>query len=368
MKRTETALPLWLLLVCGLAVVLVVNSVASYRWVSQTRRVGPARIAISAAVYRVAAYDPSSRLPVQSSANRLRWALWINASAAIALVLALAIAGVRFRSHVRSSQSARHLEIARRIQANLLPAARQQILDGLEVAADCLPSVTVGGDFYDVLKVPGSGPAFVLGDVCGNGLPAAMLMGVLHGAVRSSPWTESGSQHEAATGKINQLLCRLASSERSATMFWSYFDAEAQLLRYINTGHFPPLLFKASRREIVPLRHGGPLLGVATGAAYEQASVRFEPGDMLVIYSGGVVQARDHNQEPFGRERLLSVVALSRGKSAEEIRDRILSSVRAFTGNNEAGDDRTLLVIRYSGPRISCTPHAVQEQPALERA
>ena len=296
MKRTTTALPLCLMVVCGLAVVLVVNSIASYRWISRSRRTNSARIGISATVYRVVANDPSSRLPLQSSAIPLRRALGINASAAGALLLALAIAGVHIRSYVRASQSDRQLEIARRMQANLLPAARPQMWDGLEVAADCLPSATVSGDFYDVFNVPGHGPAFVLGDVCGNGLPAALLMGVLHGAVRSTPWTESGSQHEAATGKMNRLLCELASAERSATMFWSYFDAEEQLLRYINAGHFPPLLFKASRREVVPLRHGGPVLGVAAGAAYQQASVRFEPGDMLMIYSGGVVQASDRNQ------------------------------------------------------------------------
>ena len=354
------------MLAFGLAVFLAVNSIASYRWISRSGRREAARIAISGAVYRGVAGDYSLRLPRQSNAIALRRALWINASAATALLLALAIAGVGLRSYTRACQMDRQLEIARRMQANLLPPARQQMLEGLEVAADCLPAATVGGDFYDMFKVPGAGSAFVLGDVCGKGLPAALLMGMLHGAVRSSSWTDSGSHHEAATGRINKLLCEVASPERSATMFWSYFDAQAQLLRYINAGHFPPLLFKANRREIVPLRHGGPVLGVAPGSVYQQASVRFEPGDMLVIYSGGVVQARDHHQEPFGRERLLSVVDLSRGKSAQEIRDRILSSVRAFAGDNEPEDDRTLLVIRYSGPRMSFAPNAIQE-PETDR-
>ena len=293
---------------------------------------------------------------------------YLNRSVALALLLPVTFIGVRFRSYVHARQQKRHLEIARRMQASLLPPPPRQIVNGLEIAADCLPAPNGGGDFYDTFTVSGGGSAFVLGDVCGSGIPAALLMGVLHGAVRSSAWTESGAAHEGSTGKINRVLCELTSSERAATMFWSYFDPQSNFLRYINAGHFPPLLFKANRRDIVPLRSGGPVLGVAAEAAYQQASVRFDPGDVLVIYSAGILQARDRAAEMFGRERLLSVVGLSRGKTAHEIRDRILSAVQAFAGDSGQGDDQTLLVIRYTGPRVNRVIAEVPGQPTLEIA
>lgn len=306
------------------------------------------------AIFRVAEAGPQSSFP--------------NRSVALMLVLPVAFIGVRLRSYVHGRQHKRHLEIARRMQASLLPPAQRQIVDGLEIAADCLPSSNGAGGFYDTFAVPGGGSTFVLGDVCGSGIPAALLMGVLHGAVRSSAWTDSGAGHEEATSKINRVLCELTSAERAATMFWSYFDPQSNFLRYINAGHFPPLLFKANRRDVVPLRSGGPVLGVAAAASYQQASARFDPGDLLVIYSAGIVQARDRAAEMFGRERLLSVVGLSRGKTAHETRDRILSAVQAFTGDAGQDDDRTLLVIRYTGPRVNRAIAGFQGQPTLEIA
>lgn len=208
----------------------------------------------------------------------------------------------------------------------------------------------MGGDFFDVFDTGDGASAFVLGDVSGNGIPAALLMGVIHGAVRSSSWTESPAQHETATAKINALLCDRSSRERYATMFWAYFDAQNHLLRYVNAGHFPPLLFKAGRRQtLLRLSSGGPVLGLLPGVSFQQGAVRLEPGDVLVLYTDGVVEATGSDDEQFGEERLREIAGASIGGSAEDIRNGILGALRAFSGQAGPDDDRTLMVVRYTG-------------------
>jgi sigma-B regulation protein RsbU (phosphoserine phosphatase) len=253
--------------------------------------------------------------------------------------------GLRFGSYVEGRHLERELEIARRVQQDLLPAARQTRSEYFDVAADCVPAKGVGGDFYDVFSTAGGGSAFVLGDVSGKGVPAALLAGVIHGAVRSTSWTDGADHHEAATSRINQLLCERASRERYATMFWSYFDSQEKLLHYINAGHFPPLLVRAGKA--IRLSEGGPVLGMLPDAIYCQGCVRIEPGDLLVIYSDGIIETTGSRDEPFGEKRLLEAVEFCSHQNAQGIRNQILASVGLFARVDEPEDDRTLLVIRH---------------------
>ena len=112
-------------------------------------------------------------------------------------------------------------------------------------------------------KYPGVVALSIFGDVSGKDIPAAMLTGVIHGAVRSSSWTRSAAEHNDATGQLNRLLYERASRERSVSMVWSYFDPETELLHYVNAGHPAPLLFRASGHGPSPvlLSEGGPVLG-----------------------------------------------------------------------------------------------------------
>ena len=172
-------------------------------------------------------------------------------------------------------------------------------------------------------------------------------MGVIHGAVRSSTWIDSPWRLEDATGKLNGLLCERTSRERFATMFWSYFDPQTRFLYYVNAGHLPPLLFRKGAETPVRLSNGGPILGLLPDAGFEQGAIRFEVGDVLVLYSDGVVEAENPAGEQFGQERVAEAVTRSLEKTADEIRDHILASLRAFTGQTQLEDDGTLLVVRH---------------------
>jgi hypothetical protein len=279
----------------------------------------------------------------------LKRSLMINSSAALMLLISLIAIALRLRSYIAGRRLEQEIEIARSVQRDLLPSSKRE-LEGFEVAADYLPASRVSGDFYDAFRVRTERAAFVLGDVSGKGLPAALLMGVMHGAVRSSSWTESPLQHQQATRQINRLLCERAATERYATMFWSYFDPQSQHLKYINAGHCAPLVLKTSQRNtILRLSLGGPVLGLLADAEYQQGSVRLEPGDVMVLYSDGIIEATNPDEEEFGEDRVLAIMKEHANDTAEAIRNHILLAADAFTGQSVPQDDRTLVVIVYQG-------------------
>jgi hypothetical protein len=295
--------------------------------------------------------------------NASLWALkrrlLINASAAFVLLAALTTIALCFRSYLAGRTLAQEIEIARSVQRDLLPTATCELV-GFDVSGEYSPVSRVGGDFYDTFAVHGERAAFVLGDVSGHGIPAALVMGVLHGAVRSGSWTESRLDHQEATRQMNQLLCERAASSRFATMFWSYFDCASQHLRYINAGQCPPLLVKPSQRNtLLRLCSGGPLLGLLADADFQQGSVRLDYGDVLILYSDGINEATNAADENFGEDRIAAIVRMHSDATAEEIRNLILAAVDAFTGATAAEDDRTLVVIVYTGvPQLAVASRA----------
>ncbi|MCS6954247.1 MAG: PP2C family protein-serine/threonine phosphatase [Bryobacterales bacterium] len=275
----------------------------------------------------------------------LRRHLMVNFSAAVALVASTIFIWLRFGSYVRARQLEQQLELARQVQRDLLPSSG---LDSREfdVAGACFPALEVGGDFYDVFAAGPGRTALVLGDVSGKGLPAALLMALIHGAVRASNWTAGTEQHEASTRRLNELLCSGTSPDRFASLFWCYYDAAEGVLRYINAGHLPPLVFRRDAAAPLKLDEGGPVLGVVPDAEYRQSSVRLAPGDLVVMYSDGIVEAENPRGDQFGEERLLEILQENHKKSSEEIRNEVLTRVRVFLGGAHPPDDLTLLVAR----------------------
>jgi len=275
----------------------------------------------------------------------------VDLTAALVLLLSLAVLGRRFPVYLRRRELEQEIEIARSVQRELLPPTACD-LDDFQVAGGYVPAAGVSGDFYDTFSLRGERVAFVLGDVSGKGVPAALLMGVLHGAVRSSEWTNSPLDHLEATRQMNRLLCERAATERFASMFWSYFNPESKHLRYINAGHCPPFLMKRSRRgPILRLTCGGPALGLIAGSDYDQGSVRLDDGDCLILYSDGIIKASNHAGEQFGEGRLSDAVRAHAAESAAEMRDHILETLDRFRGAAAPHDDRTLVVAIYLGSR-----------------
>jgi sigma-B regulation protein RsbU (phosphoserine phosphatase) len=207
----------------------------------------------------------------------------------------------------------------------------------------------VSGDFYDAFRTADGHIAIVMGDVSGKGVPAALVMGVIHGAVRSSTWPESTSAHERESAHLNLLLCENTSGSRYASMFWCYYEPSARLLCYVNAGHCPPLLVSDGGHgpEVSRLETGGPVLGILSAARYQQARCEVRPGDVLVLYSHGLIEATSPTGEEYGESRLRELLATV-GGSPDAIRDAILASAGAFLGLAPPRDDVTLVVAKFA--------------------
>jgi phosphoserine phosphatase RsbU/P len=255
---------------------------------------------------------------------------------------------MRFGPYVRGKQLEVQMEVARQVQRDLLPPASAWPA-GVDVAADCVPASEVGGDFYDIVNLRHDGIAFALGDVSGHGVSAALLMSLIHGAMSSPPWGTAENEPDRAAARLNHLLLTKTSGERFASLFWCSYDSNSGILRYVNAGHLPPLWIQRASSgawTINRLTEAGPVLGVLGSAAYHTASVEAGEGDLLVLFSDGIVEAANSRDEEFGENRLIDAVKQHADERARAICDAILSAVADFTGERPAQDDRTLLVVR----------------------
>lgn len=281
----------------------------------------------------------------------LRQNLIVGCSAAFALLAAVIVIGFRFRNYLRGKQVEEQLAMARLVQFDLLPPGKL-LTRNLEFAAQCVPAWQVGGDFYDAFETDDHQIALILGDVSGKGLSAALVMGVVQGAVHAANATGPAANHEQSAERLNQLLCMKTARERFVSLVWCYYDPIASVLGYINAGHLPPLLMRQKddgNFEVQRLEEGGPVLGVLPGATYQQTQVSILPGDLLVVFSDGILEAANAVDEEFGEERILAVVKENWEGSPTQICDAVLAKVRVFLGKELPHDDQTLMVVRLQG-------------------
>lgn len=233
------------------------------------------------------------------------------------------------------TQEAEH---AREIQQALMPCELPQI-QRCQLAAKCLPARIVGGDYYDAIRLGDSSVAIAIGDVSGKGMPAALLMSNLQAIVRA--FAPSGMTPNELCAKANRLIAANVAPGKYITFFYAVIDTESMHLEYCNAGHNPPLLHH-DNGAIDPLGEGGPVLGILPGANYSCGSAELRPGDFLVLYTDGISEAVDTNDEEFGEDRLKNLLA-SQTATASECRDGIVSAVSSFS-NGIFHDDVTVLI------------------------
>jgi sigma-B regulation protein RsbU (phosphoserine phosphatase) len=292
---------------------------------------------------QVALYEDSLSAPF----SRLRRNAIISASAAVALLVALALIAFRSARYVRGLQLEAQVELARQVQRDLLPSFDPQ-RTGIDVAADCLPASKVGGDFYDIVTLPDGRVSFVVGDVSGHGVSAALLMGLIYGSMSNPPWGTSEDPDRGAA-RLNELLLTKTSGERFATLLWCSYDPASRVVRYVNAGHLPALWLRKQPDgawRVDRLAEGGPVLGLLPAQTYHTASATATAGDVIVLFSDGITEAPNRRDEQFGEERLLALAQQHADLPARAICDAILADVRAFTGDRPSPDDQTLLVVR----------------------
>ncbi|MGA8154539.1 MAG: PP2C family protein-serine/threonine phosphatase [Terriglobales bacterium] len=242
----------------------------------------------------------------------------------------------------------RDLEIARDIQSWLLPATPPQI-PGLTIAFATRPANTVAGDFYDVFpRPPETAPEsrflLAVADVAGKSMPAALLMATFQASLKTLSSVPC-SLTELTTGMNRYATSNSQGGRRFTTAFLAEFDASNRALTYINAGHNAPIL-RHSSGVIEHLEKGGLPLGILANAAYESDTVTLQPGDWLVIFTDGVVEAVNKTDVEYGEHQLLNVLQAGIAATPEELLRRIMADLDTFVGETPQHDDITCMLIK----------------------
>jgi serine phosphatase RsbU (regulator of sigma subunit) len=246
------------------------------------------------------------------------------------------------RAHLESE-----LDTARKIQEKLLPHD-MPLFRGFEIAGTSIPSKQVGGDYFDFLDLGEGKLGIAIADVSGKGIPAALLMANLQASLHAQTFeTEKVAD---VTARINNLLVKSTDPNMFVTFFYGLLNRNRSTFISTNAGHNPPLLLR-SDQTMEQLKEGGLVLGFLPDQKYVQQTTTLQPGDVLVLYTDGITEARTPDKEDvgeklFGEDRLIQVVKENSSFSAREIQSAILQAVSDHTKNTPQGDDITLVVIK----------------------
>jgi sigma-B regulation protein RsbU (phosphoserine phosphatase) len=239
----------------------------------------------------------------------------------------------------------RDIEIAREIQRWLVPR-RAPDVPGVDIAFATRPAKTIGGDYYDAFLRATDGPLLIaVADVSGKSVPAAMLMATFQGSLRALAGG-SGTLSELAVG-LNRQVCANSQHGRFTTAFIAELDPATGDLRFLSAGHSPPILKRQDGR-IERLESENIPLGIELKEIYKTGVTRLEAGDLLVIYTDGVTEARNDDQEQFGEARLLSLLQAVGQEGSALTLSNIMHVLDDFVGGAAQHDDITCLIVRRS--------------------
>lgn len=244
-------------------------------------------------------------------------------------------------AEAHSERLERELEMARTVQASLLPQ-QSPAIDGYDVAADWRSAFRVAGDFYDWFELPDGRWAFLIGDVTDKGAPAALYMAMVRGLIRSL--APAAPDPGILFTRVNQELVRYASTGMFVTLFCAFLDAQAGKIVYANAGHNPPLVVRPGK-HVERLAPTGPLLGVMEGASIATHATDLHPGDALFVYTDGLSDALNQDGEVF--DLPASASGLTGGKGAKPVLQQIMGDLDHFTAGARQGDDITVWVLAH---------------------
>jgi len=240
------------------------------------------------------------------------------------------------------------INIARDIQQALLPRNFRDY-PYLSVTGCNFPCLSVGGDYFDVFPLSEKRTAFLIADVSGKGLGAALLTTMLQGALSGMTL---GTDPARLFNHLNRFLCNHAEVGRYATMFFGILD-ESGHLEYINAGHPSPILIRRGGNADEAFTEGSFPVGLVPEAEYATACVKLEPGDTLVLFSDGVTEAMDPKEDFFGMPRLTQLLTGQNETSLDELQKLVLEAVENFARGASQADDLTLLLVRYRAAATS---------------
>ena len=333
------------LLMAGLAAVgvtfLVLYSGALVLGLILARSITRSVHALSRGTERLRRGDFSQPIPVQSRDQLGELAESFN-------VMARDIQQL-LRESAEKQRLEEELRIARQIQMSLLPQDTVS-LPGLRIAALCLPAAEVGGDYYDLLPLSDTRLAVLVADVSGKGTSAALYMAELKGLVLSLSRIHDSPARLLA--EANRILSANMDSRSFITMTYAVFDTEVRRIRFARAGHNPIIHLETKTGRTRVLAPPGLGLGLDAGprfeAVLEEAETPLRGGDVFVFFTDGLSEAMNERAELFGERRLRDLIERSESLGTEQMKDAILSGIRAFVGEAAPHDDMTLIVLKVA--------------------
>ncbi len=237
----------------------------------------------------------------------------------------------------------REMQIAKDIQKGLLPANLPQ-LDNIAVAGLCVPAHQVGGDYYDFIERDNATYDLIIADVSGHSIGSALIMAETRTFIHAR--MESTKRPADMLQELNAYFLKdLDRSELFVTMFYLQYNPVNHRLIYSNAGHNTPLLWKKQTQQILTLDGEGLIFGIKRDISFEQKAIDLEPGDVLLLYTDGIIEAESKDGIFFGIERLEKLVAEYSDSEPDELIDQIMTQVRIFTGMRHFNDDVTMVVM-----------------------
>jgi phosphoserine phosphatase RsbU/P len=264
----------------------------------------------------------------------------------LAAQIAIALENARLYEEIERQERRleRDLSLARELQGRLLPQTNPQLAH-LDVAAKFVPARTIGGDLYDFIPYSMSRLGIAIGDVSGKGAPAAIYAALVSGILRShAPIEPSPAEMLAA---VNLSLAERRIEAQFVSIIYAVWDDAHRTLTVSNSGLPRPLYMHGGKTEVIEAT--GLPLGLFDEAEYDELEFRMKPGDMFVLFSDGILDARNRKGELFGRGRVDAIVSDSPGKSAAQVVDAIFKAVAEHSAGVETFDDQTVVAIRVHG-------------------
>ena len=245
---------------------------------------------------------------------------------------------------ITAREQQRELAIAKDIQLGLLPT-KVPDFPGVRLGGLCIPAKEVGGDYYDYLIHEDGRLALVIADVSGHNVGAALIMAETRTLIRSR--SDKFTKPQELLRELNQFFYDdLTRAELFITLFYLQYQAASREISFASAGHSPTLLWQARNQQCLRLDPEGLIIGVKEDFTYEQESLKMEDGDVLLLYTDGVIEAENKSNELFGEERLVELLSEKHQLPPQELIDYIVEQVRIFSGHHNFQDDVSLVVMQ----------------------
>ena len=266
----------------------------------------------------------------------------------VASQCAVAITNARlYRQAVEGARMAEQMRLAAEIQRRMIPH-EAPCCSGLDVAAIYEPCFQIGGDLYDFVRLDEQVIAVAIADVIGKGVPAAMMMSMFRGALRA--YSDGGyGRHTMIEiiAKLNTMACRECRDGEFITLFLAVINVRERTITYCNCGHEPGLILRGG--DVLELNKGGLVLGIMEDAEYLTETRTLEGGDCLLMYTDGLIDAMNFDNETWGKDRMVAAATQCAACPADEMIHTILAWRRRFVGLAPQIDDTSIVAVKLEG-------------------